>query len=45
LIKLWDLGEIVKKRNVEIAITIDTAELDDETNHVTVGFKFCDKAT
>jgi hypothetical protein len=44
LIKRWDLGEIVNKRNVEIDITIDAAELDDETNHITVGFKFCDKA-
>jgi hypothetical protein len=45
LIKHWDLGEIAKKRNVEIAITIDAAEIDNETNHITVGFKLCDKAT
>jgi hypothetical protein len=44
LINRWDLGEISKKRNVEIAITIDAAELDNETNHVTVGVKLCDKA-
>jgi hypothetical protein len=43
LVKAFRLEEEAKIRNVEISITVDGAELDPNTHHVTIGFKICDK--
>jgi hypothetical protein len=43
LIESSGLSEDAKHRNVEIAATVDDARLDDNCQHITIGFKFCDK--
>jgi hypothetical protein len=43
LIEACGLSEDVKHRNVEIAVTVDSARLDGNCQHVTIGFKICDK--
>jgi hypothetical protein len=43
LIESFGFGEDAKHRNVEIAVTVDGARLDDNCQHVTTGFKICDK--
>jgi hypothetical protein len=43
LVKAFGLEKEAKIRNVEISITVDGAKLDPNTNHVTIGFKICDK--
>jgi hypothetical protein len=43
LIRHFGLSEEAKKSNVEIALDVDVAPLDDKTGHVTIGFKICGK--
>jgi hypothetical protein len=45
LVHHFVLSEEVNVRQVEIALTVDGAPLDDKIEHVTIGFKICDKAT
>jgi hypothetical protein len=44
LVYHFGLSEEVKVHQVEIALTVYGAPLDDKTGHVTIGFKICDKA-
>jgi predicted nucleic acid-binding Zn-ribbon protein len=44
LVHHFGLSEEAKVRQVEIALTVDGAPLDDKIGHVTIGFKICDKA-
>jgi hypothetical protein len=39
----FGLSDDAKVRNVEIYVTVDGAKLDDNSGHVTIGFKICDK--
>jgi hypothetical protein len=44
LVHHFGLSEEAKVRQVEIALTVDGAPLDDKIGHITIGFKMCDKA-
>jgi hypothetical protein len=44
LVHHFGLSEEAKVRQVEIALIVDGAPLDDKTVHVTIGFNICDKA-
>jgi hypothetical protein len=44
LVHHFGLSEDAKVHQVEIALTVDGAPLEDKTGHVTSGFKICDNA-
>jgi hypothetical protein len=43
LIELFGLSDDAKVRNVKIYVTVDGAKLVDNSGHVTIEFKICDK--
>jgi hypothetical protein len=43
LVNHFGLSEEAKQRNVEMALTLDGAPLDDKTGYVMIGFKIVDK--
>jgi hypothetical protein len=43
LVRHLKLDEYAKSGSVEMAITVDAAQLDDNANHVKIGFKIVDK--
>jgi hypothetical protein len=43
LIESFGLNDYTKVRNVEMYVTMDGAKLDDNSGHVTIGCKICDK--
>jgi hypothetical protein len=43
LITSFGLEESAKEGTVGISVTVDGTKLDERTQHVTIGFKICDK--
>jgi hypothetical protein len=43
LVRYFGLDEYAKNGSVEMDITVDAAQLDDNSTHVTIGFKIVDK--
>jgi hypothetical protein len=43
LVRHFGLDEYAKNGSVEMAITVDDTQLDDNATHVTIGFKILDK--
>jgi hypothetical protein len=42
-VRLFGLDEYANNGSIEMAITVDAAQLDDNASHVTIGFKIVDK--